>query len=77
MTKIILNLFLLFFLFKWVLHGGQEQRESKLTVLCLLIIMILINYTIVYYIVIKLLIMEYHPSQNRLETEPPKYFCFV
>jgi hypothetical protein len=29
-----------FFLFKWVLNRGPEQRESKLTVLCPLIITI-------------------------------------
>jgi len=43
------------FLFKWVLDRGPEQRESKLTVLCLLIIIMLISYIIMYYIIIKLL----------------------
>ncbi len=32
-----------FFWFKWVLDRGPEQRESKMTVLCLLITIILIN----------------------------------
>ncbi len=48
-----------FFWFKRVLDCGPEQRESKLTVLCLLIIIILISY-----IIIELLTMENHPSQN-------------
>ncbi len=52
-----------FFWFKRVLSRGPEQRESKLTVLCPLIIIILISY-IIYYIIIKLLIMENHPSRN-------------
>ncbi len=51
-----------FFWFKWVLDQGPEQRESKLTVLCPLIIMILIGKIIIYYIIIELLIMENHPS---------------
>ncbi len=54
-----------FFLFKRVLNQGPEWKESKLTVLCPLIIIILISYIIIYYIIIKLLIMENHPSQNR------------
>jgi hypothetical protein len=54
----------IFFWFKQVLDRGPEQRESKLTVLCPLIIRILISYIIIYYIIFKLLIMENHPSQN-------------
>ena len=38
----------LFFWCKRVLDLGPEQRESKLTVLCLLIIIILISYIIIY-----------------------------
>ncbi len=49
---------------KWVLDWGPEQRESKMTVLCPLIIIILINKIIIYYIIIRLLIMENHPRQN-------------
>ncbi len=45
--------------FKRVRDQGPDQRESNLTVLCLLIIIILISY-----IIIKLLIVENHPSQN-------------
>jgi hypothetical protein len=56
---------LVFFWFKRGLDQGPEQRESKLTVLCLLIIIILISYIIIYYIIIKLLITENHPSRNR------------
>jgi hypothetical protein len=60
----------LFFWFKRVLHRGPEHRESKMTVLGLLIIIILIIIIIIiiiiiYTIIIKLLIMENHPSQNR------------
>jgi hypothetical protein len=47
-----------YFWFKRVLDRGPEQRESKLTVLCMLIIIILISYII-------LLIMENYPSQNQ------------
>jgi hypothetical protein len=47
----------------FVLDRGQEHRESKLTVLCLLIIIILISYIFIYYIMIKLLIINL--SQNR------------
>ncbi len=54
-----------FFWFKWVLDRGPEQRESKMTVFCLLIIIILISKITIYYIVIKLLIMENHPSRNQ------------
>ncbi len=54
-----------FFWFKRVLDRGPEQRESKLTVLCLLIIQKLISYIIIYYIIFKLLIMETHPSRNQ------------
>ncbi len=53
------------FWFMRVLDRGPEQRESILTVLCPLIIIIFINYIIIFYIIIKLLIMENHPSQNR------------
>ncbi len=45
--------------FKRVLDRGPEQRESKLIVLCQLIIIKLISS-----IIIKLLIMENDPSQN-------------
>jgi hypothetical protein len=45
--------FFVFFWFNWVLDRGPEQRESKLTVLCLLIIIILISYIIIYYNIIK------------------------
>jgi hypothetical protein len=38
-----------FFWFKRVLDRAPEQRESKLTVLCLLILIILISYIIMYY----------------------------
>jgi hypothetical protein len=41
-----------YFWFKRVLDRGPEQRESKLTVLCLLIIIILISYIVIYYIII-------------------------
>ncbi len=54
-----------FILFKRVLDRGPEQRESKMTVLCPLIIIILIGYIIIYYIIIKLLIIENHKSRNR------------
>jgi hypothetical protein len=53
------------FWFMRVLDRGPGQRESKLTVLCPLIIIIFISYIIIFYIIIKLLIMENHPSQNR------------
>jgi hypothetical protein len=53
----------MFFWFKQVLGRGPEQRESKLTVLCPLIIILLIDY-IIYYIIIELLIMENPPSRN-------------
>jgi hypothetical protein len=46
-----------FFWFKQVLDRGPEQRESKLTVLCPLIIIILISYINIYYFIIKLLLM--------------------
>jgi hypothetical protein len=60
-----INVFSGCYWFKRVLHRGPEQRESKLTVLCLLIIVILISYIILYYIIIKLLITENHPSGNQ------------
>jgi hypothetical protein len=53
-----------FFWFKRVLDWGPEQRESKMTVLCPLIITILISYIIIYYII------NYgEPSQPKLEKE--------
>jgi hypothetical protein len=52
------------FSFNRVLGPGSEQRVSKLTVLSPLNIIILISFIIIYYIIIKLLIMENHPSQN-------------
>jgi hypothetical protein len=57
---------------------GPEHRESKMTVLCLLIIMILISEIIIYYI-IKLLIMENHPSRNRKRnsTEPVAVYALL
>ncbi len=60
------------FWFNRVLDRSPEQRESKLTVLCPLIIIILINYITIYYIIIKLLIMENHPSRNQKRNS--KYF---
>ncbi len=63
-----------FFWFKQVLDRGPEQRESKLTVLCQLIIIILISYIFIYYIIIKVLIMENHPSWNRERNS--LFFCF-
>ncbi len=65
-----------FYLFKWGLGRGPEQRESKMTVLCLLINIILICYIIIYYIIIKLLIMENHPSQKRKWNSLTKMFFF-
>ncbi len=56
---------------KWVLDQGPEQRESKMTVICLLIIIILISLIIIYYINIKLLNYG-EPSQPKLETEQKK-----
>ncbi len=53
--------FIVFFWFKRVLDWGPEQRESNLTVLSPLIIIILISYITI----IKLLIMENHPSRNQ------------
>jgi hypothetical protein len=53
------------FLVEQVLGRGPEQRESKETVLCPLVIIILISYIIIYHIIIKLLIMENHPSWNQ------------
>ncbi len=63
-----------FFWFKQLLDWGQEQRESKMTVLCLLITIILISYMIIHYIIIKLLIMDNHPSQNRKWNSSFGYF---
>ncbi len=61
-----LSSWLIFFWFKQVLDQGPEQRESKMTVLCLLIIIILISYIIVYYII------NYgEPSQPKPETDLP------
>jgi hypothetical protein len=58
------------------LDRGPERRESKLTVLCPMIIIILISYIIIYYIIIKLLIMENHPSQNRKRNSLQQLFIF-
>ncbi len=58
----------MFFLVKRVPGRGPEQREPNIAVLCLLIIIILISY-----IIIKLLIMENHPSLNRT----PLSFIYV
>jgi len=63
-VTIYLKLLILFW-FKRVQDRGPEQRESKLTVLCPLIIIILISYITIYRIIIKLLIMENHPRQNQ------------
>ncbi len=60
----LITAFLVFW-FKRILDRGPEQRESKLTVLCQVIIIILISYVILYYFIIKLLIMQSHPSRNR------------
>jgi hypothetical protein len=60
----LVQCYLTFFWLKLVLDSGPEQRESKMTVLCPLIIIILISLIIIYYIIIKLLIMENHPSWN-------------
>jgi formate-dependent nitrite reductase membrane component NrfD len=49
-----------FFLVKQVPGQGPEQRESEKTVLYLQIIIILISY-----IIMKLLIIENHPSRNQ------------
>ncbi len=57
-----------FFWFKRFPDWGPEQRESNLTVLCPHIIIILIRY-----IIIKLLMMENHPSRNREQNS----FSFV
>ncbi len=65
-----------FFWFKRVLDWGPEQIESKLTVLSPLIIIVLISYIIIYNIVIKLLIMENHPSQNRKQKELQVIFVY-
>jgi hypothetical protein len=54
--------------FKRVLDRSPEQRESKMAVLCPLITIIFISYIIIYYNIIKLLIMEDHPSQNRKQS---------
>jgi hypothetical protein len=50
------------FWFMRVMDRCPEQRESKLTVLCQLIIIILMSYIIIYFIIIKLLIMDNHPT---------------
>ncbi len=65
-----------FFWFKRVLHWGPEQRESKLSVLCLLINLMLISYMIIYYIIIKFLIMENHPHWNRKQNLPNNFALF-
>jgi hypothetical protein len=56
---------------------GPKHRESKMTVLCLLIIIILISYIIIYCIIIKLLIMENHPSQNRKQNSRLGYLHLI
>ncbi len=66
----------IFFWFKQVLDQGPEQRESKLTILCPLIIAILISYIIIYYIIIKLLIIEDHP-QPKPEMELSIYLLLL
>ncbi len=53
-----------FFWLKQVPDRGPEQRESQMNVLSPLIIIILISYIITYFIIIKLSIMENHPSWN-------------
>ncbi len=58
----------LFFWFKRVLDRGPEQRESKLSVLCLLITIILISYKMINY---------GEPSQPKLETELSKFDVFT
>ncbi len=58
-----------FFLVKRVPDQGAEQRESEKTVLYPQIIIILISY-----IIIKLLIMENHPSQNQKRNSLEVYF---
>jgi hypothetical protein len=50
-----------------------QNAESKLTVLCLLFIIILISYIIIYDIIIKLLIMDNHPSGNRKRNSSDDY----
>jgi hypothetical protein len=47
------------------LTGFWTEAQNKDTVLCPLIIKTLISYIFMYYIIIKLLIMENHPSQNQ------------
>jgi hypothetical protein len=64
-SNMVTLLFFVFFWFKWVPDRGPEQRESNLTVLCVMIIIILISCIIIYYYqIMKLLIMENHPSWN-------------
>ncbi len=45
------KMIVIFFWFKRVLDRGPELRESKLTVLCPLIIITLISYIIIYLII--------------------------
>jgi hypothetical protein len=57
--------------FYWLMRvpdRGPEQRESNLTVLCPLIIIILISYIILYY---DKIINYGEPSQPKPETELP------
>ncbi len=67
----MMSVFLTFCFFKRVLDWGPKQRESKLTVLCLLIIIILISYIFIYFIII-----YGEPSQPKPETELPT-FCWL
>ncbi len=67
--------FVLFFWLKRVLDRGPVLRESKMTVLRLLIIIILISWIIIYYIIIKSLIMENHPSWNRKQNPGQFFSC--
>ncbi len=54
-----------FFWFKRVLDRAPEQRESKLTVLCPLIFILLISYIIMYYFIIN----YGEPSKPKPETK--------
>jgi hypothetical protein len=60
------NFVKVFLWFKPVPDLGPEQRESKLTVLCPLIIIILISYIIIYF---HQIINYGEPSQLKLEME--------
>jgi hypothetical protein len=66
-----------FILVKQFPGRGPEQRESEKTVLYLQMIVILISYTIIYYnYIIKLLIIENRPSQNRKQNTKSCYLSF-